>query len=447
MTQTAQSGMWGFGMQSAKGTLATSWYRHMASQIDFGPVQDMKNFPLEVGGAIIPTGQYKGGAFVAGGATIQPRLQGDLGWLFKATMGQVVTTPGAISAAGIHAAIDAVVVANTTTGFTVPPSARRILFTPTGFTGTVTFTISGTDDSDAVITEAGFTLTVAGGVKLSVKEYKTVTGINVTSAATGSGSFTTGFYQSNSHVAKFNTLTDDIPWISVRKLLPPNDATNGLGEIGKDCRLNGLRINAPQNGIISARVDVTGREPVWEEGATLTSWTWLGGLEDYKSVPLSCVANGYIKLPNYSASALPILNLTWTFANNTTSPQQEMIIGSPFPDDFAVLSRSLTLQATLKWNDKALYKKLMMGSGTVWDPAPFETDLDVKLLAPKNVPTTAGTIPYSLQMLASAVTWTPQSSPQLEGGGFLSLQLQGQAVLPATGDYASLTWVNEYAAY
>src|SRR3972149_6549586 len=92
MTGLAQAGLFGWGMQSGKGAIATTWYRHMAQDVNFGPVQDLRTFPLEVGGIITPTGGFKGGAFVGGGATLNPRMEGDVGWVFKGLMGNVAPT-------------------------------------------------------------------------------------------------------------------------------------------------------------------------------------------------------------------------------------------------------------------------------------------------------------------------------------------------------------------
>lgn len=64
-----------------------AWSRHRAADIDYDAVQDNRIFALEVGGVITPTGAYKGGAFVAGGATILPRLEDKFGELLLAMMG------------------------------------------------------------------------------------------------------------------------------------------------------------------------------------------------------------------------------------------------------------------------------------------------------------------------------------------------------------------------
>jgi hypothetical protein len=242
MTVTGQNGSFGFGLQSAKGTLATTWYRHRANDINFGPVQDMRSFPLEVGGIVTPTGPYKAGVFVAGGATIQPRMEGDLGWLLKGAFGAVTSTPGTASANAVHAAIAYNATSPVVTGFTALPSARRLLFTiSTAVTGgTIVITqIDGTDDSGAVISETvDFNLpTGLGLTAVSAKAFKTVTSLTFTATSVTAGAFDVGFYQTNSHEFKYAADQTSLPWLSARKMIP---GASSFGEIGKDCRAVGV---------------------------------------------------------------------------------------------------------------------------------------------------------------------------------------------------------------
>src|SRR3989442_11744215 len=93
MTVTGQKGLFAFGLQSDKGTLATDFYRHFVNDVNLGPVQDVRSFPLEVGSVVVPTGGYKAGVFMGGGATMQPRMAGSFGWILKALMGAASTSP------------------------------------------------------------------------------------------------------------------------------------------------------------------------------------------------------------------------------------------------------------------------------------------------------------------------------------------------------------------
>lgn len=93
MSITAQAGILGFGPQVAKGTLATTWYRHRALSIDLDVQDDVREGPPEVGGIAVPTFPYKSGPIVSGGFTLQPRLEDTLGWMLYGLLGDVDTTP------------------------------------------------------------------------------------------------------------------------------------------------------------------------------------------------------------------------------------------------------------------------------------------------------------------------------------------------------------------
>jgi len=73
-------------------TSSLSWDRHKASDIDYDQASDQRTFPLEVDGIITPTGAYRAGVFVGGGATIIPRMQDKIGDLLLALMGSATTT-------------------------------------------------------------------------------------------------------------------------------------------------------------------------------------------------------------------------------------------------------------------------------------------------------------------------------------------------------------------
>jgi hypothetical protein len=91
MAVTAQAGIFGFGPQGAMEEIATDFYRHKATLIDLGVMDDIRLGALEVGGGPFPTFPYKAGYLVGGGVELQPRLESSLGWLLYATLGDVST--------------------------------------------------------------------------------------------------------------------------------------------------------------------------------------------------------------------------------------------------------------------------------------------------------------------------------------------------------------------
>jgi hypothetical protein len=96
MTTIAQDGILGFGPSTGKGIAVSTgkWYRHKATMIDLGVLDDQRMGPPEVGGTPLPTMPYKAGVMVGGGATINPRLKCSLGWLLYGALGAVSTTSG-----------------------------------------------------------------------------------------------------------------------------------------------------------------------------------------------------------------------------------------------------------------------------------------------------------------------------------------------------------------
>jgi len=92
MSVTAASATIGFGAQAGKGEIATSYYRHRATMVDLDVMDETREGAPEVGGVPVPTFPYKAGPVVAGGFTIQPRLQDTVGWLLYGLMGNVNST-------------------------------------------------------------------------------------------------------------------------------------------------------------------------------------------------------------------------------------------------------------------------------------------------------------------------------------------------------------------
>lgn len=92
MAVTAQAGTFSFGGQTGKGTVASTFYRHRAADIDLATISDDRIGPPEVGGVPTPTIPYRAGVMAAGGAMINPRLEDTIGWLLYGAAGSVATT-------------------------------------------------------------------------------------------------------------------------------------------------------------------------------------------------------------------------------------------------------------------------------------------------------------------------------------------------------------------
>lgn len=356
MTITAQSGIMGFGLQPAKGTLASTWYRHKALMAGFGPITPKDMPPPEIGGNPNPTGAYKTGAWYGGQATFQPRLEGDFGWLLLGMAGYVAS------------------VANETTGYTHKFSQKP----------------------------------GAGGASY-------------------------------------------IPWLSFRRYLPGPDSQNDLGDIGLDCIINGMTFNLPQVGPLSVQMAITGRVPTLDDSPDL--WTWADEYENYDSVPMSMT--GYFKLPNFTPLAgesLPAMGATVTIANGTTGVDEERVIGSYHPEDFATRQRVLQVRFTHKVNNYDLYRFIFNGGDpavTEFKPRVQYSDFELMMESPCDIQEGAVDFPWKFIVRAPKVSW--ETGPvQLEGDSIIAQEYIGTAIEADTGlpeDYFEMELHNTQAAY
>jgi hypothetical protein len=253
------------------------------------------------------------------------------------------------------------------------------------------------------------------------------------------------------HAFKFYTTEGyetKIPWNTFYKYIPgdmsaetPTDSD--LYEIYKDCKVLGLNFTLPNDGPISARVDVMGRSWVLSDTAPMA---WSNTFEDYQSIPIGCHTGGHIKIPEFSANALPIVQATVGLQNTPLDIRQEKVYGSPELDDITIVSRQLTVDLVVKWNDPQLYRKIYTGSvsGTEWAERPFVQDLEI--VAHSNDYAT-GTTPYQLKVEAPSIVYQVQGGVRLAGPNAVMMRLTGTALAPSAGDYCTFTLSNLQSEY
>lgn len=353
MAVTAQTGVLSFGGQSAKGTVASTFYKHRSSDIDLATISDDRIGPQEVGGIPTPTIPYRAGVMATGGATIIPRLESTMGWIFY----------GALGAASVTA------------------------------------------DRDV------------------------------------EGNTVTGMYN---HEFTFATDQGYVPWMSFRKEVPGAQAADILGETFVDCKIIGLTVSLPNDGLIQSRVDVLGRTSEFEEAPSFSYAN--ADFEDYESIPIGSVVGGYLKVPTFSATALPITQATVTISNQPLDIRQEKVYGSPYLEDVTVIGRQMTVDLVLKWTDPDLYQKILTGSttGTQWVAQPFVQDLDILSLS--SVDAGALATPYGMRIQAPSIMYRVEGGIRLAGGQAVMLRVTGTALASAS-DYVTVNIGNEVTQY
>ena len=245
------------------------------------------------------------------------------------------------------------------------------------------------------------------------------------------------------HTFKFATDPTSTPWVTMRKWVP---ASTNYAENVLDCKVGRLRLTIPQAGPVSARVDFVGRVPTFLEDPTWTENT----MDDGDTFAVAGASASYVKLPDFSASALPATGCIIEMTNMLSTPQQEFVIGSQYPDDFIVLSRAMTIRWVYKWEDPDLCRLIMTGAATgqtAWTPAVYTSDFEAAVVtAADYLPTTPDT-PYGLTVKAEKVSWEPNGPIRLMGNNILAVEFVGTALDPATGEYAEIELNNKVAAY
>ena len=231
----------------------------------------------------------------------------------------------------------------------------------------------------------------------------------------------------NRHRWTIDGSEDVLPWSTVHLIVP--GATADLGIIGLDNRAAMMRFQLPQSGYLTGRLDLLGRlatditNTIFVESPSGAGWTT--SFEDFTTVPVS--AKGGVIVAGLNGGAeIPVTGWTIEVANGLTTPQQEMRIGSYFPDDFTAIAKTVTVRTILKWDEADIYQTIITGTaaGTALTESTFEGQATIEVQAPGNI---TGTTPYELEIVAPNVLWQI-SNPRLAGAGLLQVELTGTVI-------------------
>ena len=247
------------------------------------------------------------------------------------------------------------------------------------------------------------------------------------------------------HVFSPPALYSDMKWMSVRREIPgATGSGDNVGEIIKDCRCVGWRLQAAPGAIVNSAFTFVGREP-FLSGIGVDTWTYENTYESYVSVPLA--HQGSLKL---GGAEQPATNLVVDIVNQYTNPREELIIGSPFPDDFILQQQVLSFTWTYKWRNPTLYQAIVDGANVEadglidWSPVVHTDSFEFDVYSPGNA--TGQTSPWRLDIYAPECTWQAAGPPELVGGGWLSLQFTGVAQEGATPPDTFQVWLENTTA-
>ena len=258
------------------------------------------------------------------------------------------------------------------------------------------------------------------------------------------GTVSTGMYH---HEFSFDTTAEGfVPWMTFYKEIPALESTDRIGETYEDSKIIGMTLNLPNDGLITARVDVIGRMATGTqfEGDPSTSF---GNTqyEDYESIPIGSVTGGFIKIPDYSASELPIAAASISFANVPLDVRQEKVYGSPYLEDVTVTGRAMTVDLIVKWEDSELYRSILTGSTTAtqWTTTPWVQDLDIYALTELKA---TSTYPWELRVVAPKVMYQMAGGIRLAGNNAVMMRLTGTAI-KGTEAYYTIHLANTTTSY
>ena len=258
----------------------------------------------------------------------------------------------------------------------------------------------------------------------------------------------TGTY---THVFRFDANNvSNIPWVAARRWIPGAAAADALGEMGYDNRVNGIQFTLPQMGPIRARVDFQGRVPYFEAAAP--SWTYQNTFEGFETTPVA--SQGSLSIAGSTADKFT--GGTLTLANGLTTLQEEMIYGSPYPDDFAMRNRAVALELNYKWKDPAMYRKIMQGqtpTGNNWSPAPYGEvtsgsvpAIEILMRSPALIGST--NTYHQLTVRGNKAIFGGAGIPRLAPGQMLQMPIGATLVEPTdSSDYVEFILVNDTASY
>lgn len=429
MAVTAQAGIFGFGPQIGMNQVATSFYRHKATLIDLGFLDDIRVGPLEIGSGPFPTFPYKAGYIVGGGVEIQPRLEDSLGWLLYAALGDVSTT-----GSGPY-----------THDFT-PLSADQ------SFVRWMTlrkYIPKKEGDEDTDIGEeymdckpVALSLTLPNDAPITARwdfmgrQHRFVPRIAALSQATTTDLTRASDVVTVTTSAAHGFAVGDI--VVIAGVTPSTfNGTFGIQSVGSTTTFT------YNNAGVDESASVQGTADVGED------WTWVNSYEDWQSIPVGCELGGGITFTGggLSAEELPVVGARVTFSNQNLDIRQEKVFGSPSLEDITIIQRAITFDCTIKWNNPKLYRAILSGDqyGAAWASQPLTGNLDIGMVGTGLIGSTSEK--FALDVTAAEVMWQMNGPIQLAGGQAVLMRFTGTALEPSAGDYATFTLKNNVASY
>lgn len=373
--------------------------------------------PPELGSTLFTRGGYKAGAFMAGAAQFEVRLEKYIGKFLQAMGGAPVATTPLSAGGSTTKSITAMTASATDTTMTIA----------TGSGIAVGDYLTFGAAADGVIEEVLVTAAITGDTVWSIARACNGTALQAISGV--------AYRKPRNAVTVFQPSTTNevaAPYMYARRYVPDSQGGAGYTEYGFDGRAISLSLNLPQAGAATGEFSAVFRRPYSVDGEKELNGTTAvvasaipGMSEAAASLGLSCTSNiSFPALGIKSAADAIFTGGQVTLANAPVSPQDGFGIGSYHPEDWTLLGRGATIRLAYKWKDDGLYNQIVYaGDGASfgnWAPQIKYTDVLITVKAAGNAP--VGGKPYELVIFIPNAALN-MSAPRLDAGRFITTEL------------------------
>jgi hypothetical protein len=320
-----------------------------------------------------------------------------------------------------------------------------------GASAQLTYLVTGTDATGAIISE---TLTLDSDTQQDVGAltFSTITSIGGDSDMDSDHYVAFGYVTAEAyeHFFTYGATQETIDWATIRKVVPGDTY---LYTQALDCKLAMMRFIIPQAGPVAARIDAVGRVPTFPDGS---AWAY-DAMDDPDAFPVAN-APGYFRFTQDAAvNELGVTGMVFEIVNLLTTPQEEMTVGSNYPDDFGVRGRAVTARFVYRWKNPELCLQIMTGAidGTAWTAQVFTTDLEAAVTTP-GVMGDDQESPYQIKFVAPKVEFRQNGPVRLVGNQTIAIEYIGSVLTPegsgspawsGDGEYFAAALRNEVSAY
>ncbi len=240
----------------------------------------------------------------------------------------------------------------------------------------------------------------------------------------------TGYYQHN-----FPAGADDSApskYLTARRKVP---GTSALYEQMIDMVPTRILIGAVPGEYTTMRLEAIGCGFTSPEGSG-----WGYDADDEASVPVA--VKGGVEIPDASTVS-GVNSIQLELVNVVPDVRQVMVVGSYFPEDFPVLTRSIRATINMLWEARTFYDNFWY-DGEAWQSEIYNTDLDIYIQTPQNIP--GQSVPYELRLWAASVDWACMS-PRLTPGDLIQFSIVGTLADAVSGYDWRITLQNDTDAY